>query len=68
MKIYQNNLFSTKTHKLGQIEKPSKIAKDMLKFCCVCGCKTSAYVEYTEKEYMCIDCFNEKLAKRGDIK
>lgn len=68
MKIYQNSLFTSASHKIGQVEKPSKIAKDMLKFCCSCGCKASSYVEYTEKEYMCIDCFNEKLAKRGDIK
>ena len=64
MNIYQNSLFSAKNYKVGQVAKPSKIAKDMLKFCCSCGCKASSYVEYTEKEYMCIDCFNEKLAKR----
>ena len=64
MKIYQNSLFSATTHKVGQVEKPSKIAKDMLKPCCICGCKTSNCVEYTTNQYMCIDCFNEKLAKR----
>ena len=33
MKIYKNSLFSTTTQKVGQVEKPIKIAKDRKMSC-----------------------------------
>ena len=64
MNIYQNSLFSATTCKVGEIKKPSKIAKDMLKKCCKCGAESTNTIIYSANEIMCMDCYCELIAKR----
>ena len=64
MKIYQNSLFSSASYKVGEVKKPSKIAKEMLKKCCKCGVEATNAVIYSTNEVMCMDCYCELIAKR----
>ena len=65
MKINQINLFNKKETQIGKIEKPSKIAKEIVRpfKCVLCG-KMVAKLEGN----MCTDCYCEKLAKDRRVK
>ena len=53
-------LFNSKVSPITKQEKV-KIIKN--KTCCKCGCSTHSTIKYTETDIMCVDCFNELMAK-----
>ena len=62
MIINQINLFGTE-YKIGKVEKPSKLAKEVARpfKCVLCGQMVSRL-----EGNMCTDCYCEKLAKRRE--
>ena len=65
MIINQINIFDNKEIKIGKVEKPSKIAKEIARpfKCVLCG-KMVAKLEGN----MCTDCYCEKLAKDRKVR
>ena len=65
MIINQKSLFSQAESKVGKVEKPSKIAKEVARSfkCELCGQMVSRL-----EGNMCTPCYCEKLAKRNIVK
>ena len=65
MKINQINLFGNEESTIGEVKKPSKIAKEMARpfKCVLCG----GMVAKLEGN-MCTDCYCEKLAKDRKVR